>query len=812
MNTLLKKSLPHIVAVGIFIIASYVYFAPLMQGKGLPQHDIEQFKGSAKELIDYREATGEEALWTNSMFGGMPAYLVSTAYKGNLLRYVDKALSLVQRPGHFMFLALLGFYILMLVFGVNPWLAIVGAFAYGLSSYFFIVIAAGHNAKMHAMAYVAPMVAGLVLAYKGKYLGGLALFALFFGLNINTGHPQITYYAAFVMFAIAVAYFVDALKNKNFIPFGKATAVLLIGATLAVGANVARLYYTYDYGKDSIRGPSELTRHAENQTSGLDRDYATAWSYGIGETFNLLIPNLYGGSSTAGLGSDSETYNFLITNGVPRNQAKDIVKQMPAYWGDQPITSGPVYVGAIVFFLFVLGLFMVRGALKWALLAVTVLGIALAWGHNLPWLTNLFLDYFPGYNKFRTVSMILFIAEFTMPLLGMLAVKQLYDGEITRERFLGAVKWSVGLVGGFCLLLILFGSALFTFEASVDQQYISAGYPEAMFDAVRLDRASLLRADTIRSLVFILLAVGVMVAFFFKKLKPAYFIAVLGLLIVTDLWVVNRRYLGASNFKPIKSVENPFIPTAADKQIMADKTPYFRVFNLTVSPFNDASTSFFHKSIGGYHGAKMRRYQELIEYHISKQNFGVINMLNVRYIIQSTKEGQPVALFNDKALGNAWFVNSVIWAQDADAEIDSLTTFNPAMAATIDVRFKEKVKEFSATGGETDTIALTEYAPNRLAYKYKTESPRLTVFSDIYYQKGWVAYINGETAEHFRVNYVLRGMVLPAGENEVVFEFKPTMFSALSKVELASSLLIILLVLGWIATEFLAYRKEELSK
>lgn len=812
MNTLLKKSLPHIVAVGIFIIASYAYFVPLMQGKGLPQHDIEQHKGSAKELIDYRESTGEEALWTNSMFGGMPAYLISTVYKGNLLRYVDRALSLVQRPGHFMFLALLGFYILMLVFGVNPWLAIVGAFAYGLSSYFFIVIAAGHNAKMHAMAYVAPMVAGMVLAYKGKYLGGLALFALFFGLNIYTGHPQITYYAAFVMFAIAVAYFVDALKNKNFIPFGKASAVLLVAVTLAVGANVARLYYTYDYGKDSIRGPSELTRHAENQTSGLDRDYATAWSYGVGETFNMLVPNLYGGSSAADFGTDSETYKFLINNGVPRNQAKDIVKQMPAYWGAQPGTSGPVYVGAIVFFLFVLGLFMVRGAFKWALLAVTLLGIALAWGHNFPWLTNLFLDYFPGYNKFRTVSMILFIAEFTMPLLGMLAVKQLYDGEITRERFLGAVKWSVGLVGGFCLLLIILGSALFTFEASVDQQYISAGYPEAMFDAVRLDRASLLRVDAIRSLAFILLAAGAMVAFFFKKLKPAYFIAVLGLLIVTDLWVVNRRYLSSSHFKPIKSVENPFTPTAADKQIMADKTPYFRVFNLTVSPFNDASTSFYHKSIGGYHGAKMRRYQELIDYHISKQNLNVMNMLNVRYIIQPTKEGQPVALFNDKALGNAWFVNSVIWAQDADAEIDSLTAFNPAMVATIDVRFKERVKEFSATGGEKDTIELTQYAPNRLAYKYKAESPRLTVFSDIYYQKGWVAYINGEKSEHFRVNYVLRGMVLPAGENEVVFEFKPTMFSALSKVELASSLLILLLVLGWIATEFLAYRKEGLSK
>jgi hypothetical protein len=810
MNSLLKKGLPHAIAVGIFIIASYVYFFPLLQGKGLPQHDIEQYKGSAKELIDYRENTGEEALWTNSMFSGMPAYLISTVYKGNLLRFVDKALAPIHRPAHFMFLTLVGFYILMLVLGVNPWLSIVGAFAYGLSSYFFIIIGAGHNAKMHAIAYVAPMIAGMILAYKGKYLGGLALFALFFGLNLLTGHPQITYYAAFIMLAIVLAYFVEAIKSKALLTFWKASAVLLVAVTLAIGSNAARLYFTYDYGKDSIRGPSELTRHKQNQTTGLDRDYATSWSYGKQETLNLLIPNLFGGSSTADLGTDSETYKFFVSNGVPRNQARSYVKQLPAYWGEQPGTSGPVYIGAIVIFLFFLGLLIVRGPFKWALLGVTLLAIALAWGRNLPWLTNFFLNHFPGYNKFRTVSMILFIAEFTMPLLGMLAVKQLLNEEFDRKRLLSAIKWSVGAVGGLCLFFVLLGKSVFTFEGLSDLQYIAAGYPEAMFDALRADRASLLRADAIRSLVFILLASGAILAFYYKKLKPVYFTAILGLLIVSDLWVVNRRYLSSSNFISKNKVEFPFTPSAADKQIMADETTYFRVFNLTVSPFNDASTSYYHSSIGGYHGAKLRRYQELIDYHLSRQNPKVFNMLNTRYFIQQGKEG-PVAMFNKFAMGNAWFVDRVVWAADADAEIDSLNLFNPVTDATIDRRFETMVKDFSSVGAASDTIMLTDYQPNRLTYRYSLENSRITVFSDIYYPKGWSAYVNGQQADYFRANYVLRAMVLPAGQHEVVFEFKPPMFYALSKVELASSLIIILLVLGWITTEFIAIKKRGLD-
>ncbi|HPE18667.1 MAG TPA: YfhO family protein [Tenuifilaceae bacterium] len=802
MKQLFKQSLPHIVAVAIFFIASYAYFSPLIEGKGLKQHDIEQFRGSAKEIMDYREATGEEPLWTNSMFSGMPAYLISTRFEGNKLTFVDHILQLGKRPASFIFFTLLGFYILMLVMRVNPWLSIVGAFAYGLSSYFFIVIAAGHNAKIHAISYVAPMIAGMVLAFRGKYLGGLALFGLFLGLNLNAGHVQITYYAGFVMVAMTIAYFIDAAIRKEYIRFSKAIGVLAIAGILALGANFSRLYFTYDYGKDSIRGATELTSREDDRTTGLDKKYATDWSYGIAESFNMLIPNLMGGSSMGDLGTDSHTYQFLQDNGVPKAQARQLVQSLPVYWGPQPMTSGPVYIGAIVVFLFMLGLLTVRGSFKWAILGVTILGIMLAWGKNFMPLTDFFLHYFPGYNKFRTVSMILYIAEFTMPLLGMMAVKQVYDGELTNERFMNGLKWSLGIVGGICLLFILMGGTLFHFEAEMDQMYIQAGYPPELFGAIRTDRAALLRADAIRSLAFVLLGAGSIYALQYKKVKPAYFIAILGVLIVADMWVINRRYLNNDNFENITRVEVPFTPTNADKQILADTTLYFRVFNLTVSTFNDANTSYFHKSLGGYHGAKLRRYQEIIDHHLSKQNPKVVDMLNTRYIIARRGES-IVAMQNPGALGNAWFVDSFSMVENADEEIEALNNFNPAREAIVDRRFAEFVPNESLSPVDsTDLIELTSYSANRLTYKYKASSERFTVFSDIYYPKGWTAYVDGEKADHFRVNYILRAMILPEGKHEVTFEFKPKMFNAGYTIDLVSSLLLIVVTLAWVALDY----------
>lgn len=796
MKSNLKKLIPHLVAIITFIIATNIYFLPLLQGKGISQHDITQFKGSAKEIIEHREQYGEEPLWTNSMFGGMPAYLISTSYSGNLLSAVDSMLKIVKRPAGYIFITLVGFYILLLVLGVNPWLSIVGAFAYAFSSYFFIIIEAGHNAKIHAIAYVAPMLAGVFLSFKGKHLGAFALFALFLGLNLRAGHVQITYYAAFIGAAIAIAYLIDSIKKKEYIKYTKAVGILLLAAVLAVGANFSRLYFTYESGKYSIRGATELSTRGDDRTSGLDKEYATAWSYGIAETLNLLIPNFMGGASSSDFGTSSHTYKFLSESRIPAGQARAIVKQLPGYWGPQPVTSGPVYIGAIVVFLFALGLFFMRGNLKWALLGVTILGVALAWGRNFMPLTDLFLHYFPGYNKFRTVSMILYIAEFTIPLIAFLGLKELFNGSVSKEKFVKGLKWAAGITGGICLLFILFGGAFFSFEADADQHYIAAGYPAEMFDAIRLDRKVMMRSDAIRSLVFILLSAGALFAFHIKKVKAQHLIAILGVLIIADMWTVNRRYLNNDNFVPQAKAEMPFTPSNADRQILSDPTPYFRVYNRAVSTFNDATTSFYHKSIGGYHGAKLRRYQELIDYHISRGNMNVINMLNTRYIIEVGEQG-PVAMLNPGALGNAWFVENIQVVENADEEIAALTDFTPATTAVVDKRFVSSVQGYSPRPSEEDNIELTDYRANRLTYRYNLANPRVAVFSEIYYPIGWQARVDGEELDHIRVDYLLRGALLPAGQHEVVFEFKPKMYTAGYTVDLISSILILILVVGW---------------
>lgn len=797
---LLVKFLPHIVAPILFLLAAYIYFTPLFEGKILSQYDIVQWKGQAKEILDYKASSGEEILWTNSMFGGMPSYLISVNFSGNLLKWIDRLVQVGARPASYIFATMLGFYILLLVLGVNPWLSIVGAFAYGFSSYFFVVIGAGHNAKIHAISYVAPMIAGMILAFKGKYWSGFALFSLFFGLNIYTGHIQITYYAFFIVAAIAIAYFYISYKDKLMMQFAKAVGVLAVAGIIAFGANFSRLWFTYDYGKDSIRGPSELTSEKANKTTGLDKDYAMDWSYGVAESFNLMIPNLMGGSSSSDVGSDSKTYAFLKQNGASERQAEQMVSQLPTYWGPQPMTAGPVYIGAIVVFLFIFGLFAVKGPEKWALLIVTALSIALAMGHNFLWLSNLFLDFFPGYNKFRTVSMILYIAEVTMPLLGFIALKQLYDGSLDKKQFMSAFKWSLGIAGGICLLFLLMGGAFFNFSANVDNQYLSGGWPSQFIDAIREDRKALLKADSLRSLIYILLAAGAMYAFFIKKLKPLYFVGVLGLLILADMWVVNKRYMGNNNFVSEQKNNNPFTPTSADIEILKDKTLDYRVFNLTVSPFNDGSTSYYHKSLGGYHGAKMRRYQELIDAHISKGNIAVLNMLNTRYVIQNSESG-PVAHFNPGALGNAWFIDSIKIVPNADAELAALNGFNPLRTAVIDKRFKKDLEGLSTSYDTTGTIKLVDYKPNKLEYQSETNAAKVAVFSEIYYPKGWIATIDGKEQSHFRANYILRAMVIPAGKHEVVFTFKPKMFDIGRNIDLASSLLILLVFAGWIVFE-----------
>ncbi|SDC73099.1 YfhO family protein [Williamwhitmania taraxaci] len=799
-NNLLAKIWPHLIAVVTFLVISYAYFYPQLSGQSLIQHDNQQYQGMSKEINDFRVKTGEEALWTNSMFGGMPAYLISTAYKTNLIRYVEQVIQIGQRPASYIFVAMLGFYILLLAFGVNPWLALVGAVAYGFSSYFFIILQAGHNSKMVALSYLAPMIAGIWLAYRNKLLLGGALAGLFLGLEINAGHLQITYYGAIVVLFLLGYIVVETIKEKTWTKFLKGSAVLMVAAALAVGANFSSLWFTYDYGKDSIRGKSELTHNQANQTSGLDKDYATAWSYGKMETFNLFIPNLMGGSSMSGVGTSGELYKALNANSVPN--ATQLAEQVPAYWGPQPMTSGPVYLGAIVVFLFIFGLFYLKGSLRWWMLGATFLAIMLAWGKNFPGLTDFFLNYIPGYNKFRTVSMILIIAQFVVPFIGFLALKPLFEDNFDRKKFLEAFTWSVIVTSSIALLFILFGGMVFDFSSPIEAQW-----PRQMADALRSDRAAMLKADAFRSLAYVLMAAGLLLAFVYKKVNIKLFVMGLLALILMDMWTVNHRYISSKDFAMKSQVAIPFPKSAANEQILKDTDPNYRVYNVSVSPFNDASTSYFHKSIGGYHGAKMRRYQELIDRQIGNGNMAVLNMLNTRYfIIQGQTE--PEVRYNADALGNAWFVDKIQLVDNADQEIDALTSFNPKSLAIVDKRFEQQLTVKSFNPDTTAKIALLEYAPNKLVYSYTTSAPRVAIFSEIFYDKGWNATIDGKSAPYFRANYVLRGMMLPEGTHKVEFQFKPAMYEVGKNIDLASSLLLILAALGALGVELFRFVKK----
>lgn len=782
------KMKPHIIAVVLFIFVSMAFFYPQFQGKSIKAHDRGTFLGMSKEITDYKAETNKDSYWTNSMFGGMPSYLITANYKGNLIKPITYAAQFLNRPAAFMFLSFLTFYILLLCYGVNPWVGIIGALAYGFSSYFLIILQAGHNSKALALAYIPAVIAGIHLVFSGKRLLGAGLFGLFLALELLANHIQITYYFGIVILIYGCFEFYKAIKENLLKQFSVNVGILIAVAILALLTNIPQIYYTYDYGKDSIRGKTELTSEKENRTSGLDRDYVVGWSYGKVETFNLLIPNLMGGAS-GGFDSNSETYKELKKQGGM--QAARMVKEMPlAYWGPQPITSGPVYIGALVIFLFVFGFFFVKGILRWWIVTATVLSIMLAWGQNFMWFTDLFLDYFPMYNKFRAVTMILVIAEFTIPLLAFVAIDKFLKSNIDKKQFLKALKWSVGIVGGICLLFILFGTQLFNFEAPIDAQLKQYGWP---VDIIQRDRVSLMRTDAIRSLAFVIIGAGLLWLVYSEMIKKNIFLLLLGIFIVGDLALVDHRYLNDSHYESNRKAENPFPMTDADKQILADPDPDFRVFNMTVSTFNDGSTSYYHKSIGGYHGAKMRRYQEVIEHHIASNNMQVLNMLNTKYFIVADKQGQQQVMFNDQALGNAWFANEIKWVENADQEIEALTDFNASQTAVIDNEFKTTVKEFTPKNDSTATISLLSYSPDRLVYKSSANSEQLAVFSEIFYNKGWKAYVNGKYVDHFRVNYIIRGMLIPVGDNEIVFEFKPEHLSAFQTISLLSSLIIILL-------------------
>jgi len=797
----LRSVLPYGVALVAILVIILIYFAPLFQGKRLFQSDIVNFKGASKEIVDFREKNGTEPLWTNSMFSGMPAYQISVVYKGNVLGYLDKIFTLgLPHPANLVFLYFLGFFILLIVLKVDPWLSIAGALAFAFSSYFFIIIEVGHNSKAHAIGYMAPVLAGIILTLRKNYLLGGILTAIFLSLEIKTNHPQITYYLLMIVLLLGIFELISAIRKKQLLPFTGSVGVLIVAAAFAVATNITSLWATWEYGKETIRGKSELTSDLGNKTSGLDKDYATQWSYGIAETMTLLIPNFHGGGSSGMISENSAIVKALKENNIPQNQIKQFLSYpMPfLYWGDQPSTAGPVYVGAIVFFLFVLGLIVVKGPYKWWLLSVTVLSILLSWGHNFMAFTDFFMEYIPGYNKFRAVSMTLVMAELAMPLLGILALKELFSGEEDRKKTFNSLKIAFAITGGIALLFAvipgLFLSFIGSSDSMIQQQF---QFPDWLMQGIRDERARLVRIDAIRSFAFILLAATLIWALLYSKIKPRYAYIILGFLILADMFIVNKRYLNNDSFTEKTKVEKPFPITAADQQILQDKDPNFRVLNLSVSTFNDASTSYYHKSIGGYHGAKLRRYQELIENQISRNNMAVLNMLNTKYVIIPDNQRNPVVQQNYDALGNAWFVKAYELVNNADEEMEAITRFNPADTAIVDIRFKSFLEGFTPMHDSLATIRLISYAPNQLTYESESSSQELAVFSEIYYPKGWKAFIDEKPAGHFRVNYVLRAMIIPPGKHIITFRFEPNVYYTGETVSLISSLILILLVVAF---------------
>lgn len=833
---MLKRLSPYIVALLAFIIIPAVYFSPQFSGKTLRQSDMVQYKATTEEVIQHREKYGEDPQWLGNTFAGMPANLTNMQHDTMLIVKVKPLIDFLGTPASMIFLAMAAFFVMLLMWGLNPWAAIVPSIAYGLSTYFFIIIGAGHVTKMWALAYTPLMMGGVFYTFRKNLWLGSALTALFAALVISTNHTQIPYYFALVLAAFWINEGIVAFKEKTMPRFLKATGLLVVAALLAVGANSSSLYDTYQYSKDSIRGGSELTPKTaadKKRGGGLDIDYATAWSYGKAESFNMYIPNFMGGSSGTTFEKDGDVGKALSKYG-----ARDMAQYISTYWGDQPGTAGPTYIGAVIIFLCVLGLFLLRGRCKWWVVAITLIALMLAWGRNFMWFTELFFNYFPGYNKFRVVAMILVIAEWSVPFIAALLLGKLWRDGVTKQQMVKALKYSVAVVGGITLVFIVFGGAMFDFAGLNDKAMIAQlgmyggldqngamQFADAIQPSLAADRLSMMRADAFRSLVFVLLTAGTVWLFALGKIKKWLMAALLAVLVCADLIPVNLRYLSKDSFVNEKQVE--IVPTEADKQILADTTLGFRVLNLTVSPFNDGTTSYFHRSVGGYHGAKMQRYQDIIENYLSRTHSGVLNMLNTRYFIdQNRQTGRPMAVFNPDANGAAWFVNEVVVADSPDAEITLVGSIDTKTQAVVDRRFLPVLttapsgvsSDVSGDGSgqslryAVDSLAyvrLVDYKANNLVYETSSSSPGVVIFSEIYYDKGWKAYVDGAEAPIFRADYVLRGLYLPAGQHKVEFHYRAANFDTVSTVTLVASLIIILGVVAAAVAAVMGNRKRD---
>lgn len=787
------------IPVVLFFVVAAGYFAPQFAGGQLPQHDVMQYRGMTRDIEINRETYGEDPQWTGRMFGGMPAYLINVAYPAQIVKStVGRIVKTIDTPAGFLFFAMLAFWLMLLVTGVDPWIGTVPALAYGLSTYFILIIGAGHITKMWALVYAPLMMGGAWVTLRRNMWAGGALTALAASLEIGANHPQITYYFLLTMALFWISEAVAALRGARMRDFARRTAVLAAAGSLAVLSNFSPLWYTMQHTPETIRGGSELTAADEGPKGGLDIDYATDWSYGVAESWNMLIPGFMGGDSSTAFAGDGAVAEALEPYGLAQMAA-----QLPAYWGDQPYTAGPTYLGAVAILLAALGIGFARGRDLWWIVAASVLCLMLAWGRNFMWLTELAFRILPGYDKFRTVSMTLVVVQWAVPLLGAMALTALArrgeaaadESRARRDR--RVLAWATGIVGGCCLLFAVAGGVLLDFGRDAEAElmteqfhrmFTQAGLKDALSqgmdgilgaetaDAMAAERFAILRADALRSLLFVLLAAGVVALYLWRKVSVKVMVAALGVLLAADLWTVDRRYLGSDDFTTARTRRTA--PTAADRKILEDKTPGFRVLNLTVSPFNDATTSLHHRSVGGYHGAKLARYQDLITHYLSRMDPEVLDMLNTRYLILSPDSVQ----LRQSANGAAWLVEGIVEAATPGEEIERLGQIDTRRTAVVARPFEVRSAEFGQ-----GTVTLEEYRPNYLRYRVTADAPALAVFSEIYYDKGWTAYIDGAEAPYIRADYVLRAMELPAGEHVVEWRFRAPRWGLVEGVTLTAS-------------------------
>jgi hypothetical protein len=816
MNNWFKNNGTHLAIIAIFVVICFAYFSPVLQGKAPQQGDVLQAKAMQKEIMDIK-ATGQKGpLWTNQMFGGMPAYQIWVQYPLNITTYgIDIIKGVFPDPVGTVLLYLLGAYLLFCVLKINPWLAAAGAVAFAFTSYNFIIIAAGHSNKALAIGFFAPILASIILVLRGRYLVGGSLLALFMALEIRSNHIQMTYYLFIALFILACIELYHAFKAKQLPAFGKSIAYAAAGIFLAVLVNAGTLWTTYEYGKETIRGKSNLTTDKSEPTNGLDKAYAYQWSQGMGESFTFLIPNLYGGSSGGQLNPDGEFVKILqdgtVSNvlgplyGENTGQAINAIAQNAGsqYWGDKPGTSGPYYFGSIICLLFVFGLFIVKHRWKWWILSTSILLLLLSFGSNFPYVSDLFFNYLPGYNKFRAVESILAVVGLLVPLLAILAIKEAQEGKYDQKYLVKRLTWSAAITGGFALIIVVIPTAFFSFTGANQLQLTgwlnqitqnNTSLVAKITDAVIADRVSLARADALRTLLFIAVGFGLTWAFITKKMNMQVAFALLALAVLIDLWQVDRRYLNNQNFVDKSVLTDHYKARDVDNFISADKDPNFRVFDLTLGdPFKSAETSYFHKTVGGFHSARLKRFQELVDNQLTKSvNQDVLDMLNTKYIItQDPQNGSYKMQRNSTACGNAWFVQSVQYAKNADEEMKAISSFDAKKEAIVDESYKSLIDTKLLGTGVEGFIKLTNYNPDHLTYEYSSAKDVIAVFSEIYYNKGWKMYIDGAEKPYFRADYVLRAAQLEAGNHILEFIFHPTSYYVGEKISLAGSILLL---------------------